>query len=234
MNTVAPTQVLAELRRHYACLEALPASESTRVSLAALDVGPGAVLFEEGGTCAGFPLVLEGTVSVARRSPAGRTLELYRVGPGEICVVSAASLYRTCPLGARGVTLTPTRLVLIPPAAFSAWSSYAPFRDFVFGVFAQRLSDLMALVDAVAFQKLDQRLADHLLGHGGTLRTTHQALADELGTVREIVTRVLRRFEEAGLVRLGRERIEVLDAPGLRAQANGQTAGHGSGRPDEA
>jgi len=92
-----------------------------------------------------------------------------------------------------------------------------PFRRFVFQVFAERLADLMGLVEAVAFQRLDQRLAAALLGHGTVVHAAHQALADQLGTAREIVTRLLNRFELAGLVRLSRERIEVVDAPALRA-----------------
>jgi CRP/FNR family transcriptional regulator len=79
------------------------------------------------------------------------------------------------------------------------------------------LADLMALVEAVAFQRLDQRLAAALLGHGPVVHATHQSLADQLGTAREIVSRLLQRFERAGLVRLSRERIDILDAAGLRA-----------------
>jgi CRP/FNR family transcriptional regulator len=82
----------------------------------------------------------------------------------------------------------------------------------------------MALVEAVAFQRLDQRLAAALLGHGALLATTHQALAEELGTVREIVTRLLRRFERAGWLALGRERIEIRDAAALRRVAAGGAA----------
>jgi CRP/FNR family transcriptional regulator, anaerobic regulatory protein len=95
------------------------------------------------------------------------------------------------------------------------------FRQFVFGVFADRLGDLMAVVDAVAFHRLDERLADYLLGRGRVIHTTHQELAHELGTVREIITRLLNRFEAAGAVKLGRERIEVIDAIALRALATG-------------
>ena len=75
--------------------------------------------------------------------------------------------------------------------------------------------------EAVAFQRLDQRLAGTLLGHGTVVASSHQALADELGTVREIVTRLLKRFERAGWLRLGRERIELLDAAALRQLASG-------------
>lgn len=86
-------------------------------------------------------------------------------------------------------------------------------------VFAARMTDLMALIEAVAFQRLDQRLAAALLGHGAEVHATHQALADRLGTAREIVTRLLQRFERAGHVRLGRERIDIVDAAALRALA---------------
>jgi CRP/FNR family transcriptional regulator len=187
----------------------------------AVEVPAGSVLFEERAPCSGFPLVLEGEVRVARGSAQGRSLELYRVGPGELCVVSACCLFGSTPLSAHGVTTLPTRLLLLSPAGFERWVAHEPFRRFVFGVFADRLGDLMTLAEAVAFQRLDQRLAATLLGHGPTVHATHQALADELGTVREIVTRLLKRFERAGWVSIGRERIELHDAAALRAMAAG-------------
>jgi CRP/FNR family transcriptional regulator len=116
----------------------------------------------------------------------------------------------------------PTRLLLLSPAGFEQWVAHPPFHHFVFGVFADRLAELMGLAEAVAFQRLDQRLAAALLGHGLTVSTTHQALADELGTVREIVTRLLKRFERAGWVSLGRERIELRNAAALRALSAGE------------
>lgn len=181
----------------------------------------GSLLFEQNAPCRGFPMVLRGEVRVARGSPAGRTLELYRVTPGELCVVSTSCLFGHQPMSAHGQVTEAIELLLLSPAGFARWSAFAPFRDFVFGVFADRLADLMALAEAVAFQRLDQRLAAALLGHGATLNSTHQALADELGTVREIVTRLLKRFEIAGWVALGRERIEVRDSAALRALASG-------------
>ena len=183
----------------------------------------GTVLFEEGTPCRGFPMVLSGGVRVARGSPGGRTLELYRVAPGELCVVSTSCLFGQVPLAAHGQTFEATELVLLSPAGFARWTQHEPFRRYVFGIFADRLADLMSLAEAVAFQRLDQRLAHTLLGHGAVLRCTHQALADELGTVREIVSRLLSRFERAGWVRLGRERIDVLDSAALRALAAGGT-----------
>jgi CRP/FNR family transcriptional regulator, anaerobic regulatory protein len=185
----------------------------------AVSVPQGAVLFEEGQPCRGFPMVLSGGIRVARGSRGGRNLELYRVSPGDLCVVSTSCLFGQVALSAHGVTLAPTELMLLSPAGFERWSANAAFRRFAFGVFADRLADLMALAEAVAFQQLDRRLARALLGQGNVLRTTHQALADELGTVREMVTRLLKRFESAGWVVLGRERIEIVQPQALRELA---------------
>jgi CRP/FNR family transcriptional regulator len=207
--------VLAELDRGER--DAVLATEAQAASVPA-----GTLLFEEGAPCRGFPMVLSGAVRVARGSAGGRSLELYRVTPGELCVVSTSCLFGHQPLSAHGQTTEATELVLLSPVGFARWSACEPFRRFVFGIFADRLADLMALAEAVAFQRLDQRLAAALLGHGSTLHTTHQALADELGTVREIVTRLLKRFEQAGWVALGRERIEVRDGSALRALAAGK------------
>jgi CRP/FNR family transcriptional regulator len=163
--------------------------------------------------------VLDGEVRVSRSSPDGRSLELYRVGPGELCLVSSACLFRAEPLMAHGVATRPTTVLLVPPAVFRAWLDTPAFRNLVLGLFAERMADLTALVDAIAFRRLDQRLAGALLGHGPELAITHQALAQELGTVREIVTRLLRRFEREGWVELSRERIRILDSAALRAHA---------------
>lgn len=213
-----PSDDLAELAQLYPALATLPATQADW-----FDVPAGTTLFEERAPCRGFPLVLRGEVRVARGSPHGRSLELYRVGPGELCVVSASCLFGAQPLSAHGEATCATRLAVLPPPLFEAWCAHEPFRRFVFGVFADRLADLMALAEAVAFQRLDQRLASALLGHGEVLSITHQGLADELGTVREIVTRLLRRFERAGWLVLGRERIELRAPAELRRLAAGQT-----------
>ena len=184
-----------------------------------MTVPAGTVLFTENTPCQGFPLVLGGEIKVARNSGDGRSLELYRVVPGELCLVSSACLFRTQPLSAHGVTTKASTLLLIPPDVFSRWLETPAFRNEVLGLFAERMADLTVLIDAVAFQRLDQRLAAALLGRGPELALTHQALADELGTVREIVSRLLRRFEREGWVRLSRECIHICDSAALRAMA---------------
>ena len=137
--------------------------------------------------------------------------------PGELCLASSASLFRAQPLSAFGVTTKNSQFMLIKPDLFKRWIETPAFRNDVLGLFAERMADLTGLIDAVAFHKLDRRLAAALLGRGQQLNLTHQALADELGTVREIVTRLLRRFEREGWVVLGREQIQIVNSAALRA-----------------
>jgi len=206
-----------------ALAQVAPTLESLGQTVGPMTVPAGAVLFDENAPCRGFPLVLEGEVKVSRHSGDGRSLELYRVVPGELCLVSSACLFRSTPLSAQGITTRPTSLLLIPPPVFNQWIATPAFRDNVLGLFAERMADLTGLIDAVAFHKLDQRLAAALLGRGQDLALTHQTLADELGTVREIITRLLRRFEREGWVELSRERIHISNSAALRALASALT-----------
>lgn len=206
-----------------ALAEVQPSLSELGMDAAPMRVPAGQVLFHQLAPCQGFPLVIEGEVKVSRSSGEGRTLELYRVVPGELCLVSSASLFRSQALSAEGVTTKASVLRLISPGVFHKWLETPAFRDSVLGLFAERMADLTSLIDAVAFHKLDHRLAAALLGHGTLVVTTHQSLADELGTVREIVTRLLRRFEREGWVRLGREEIQIVNVAALRNLASALT-----------
>ena len=215
------TQRLVELYPAVAGLPVADLDSGLSGQSRVLSVPAGQLLFDEGAPCQGFPMVLGGSIRVARGSVGGRKLEMYRVTPGEVCVASASCLFGQSPMSAHGQTTEATELVLLHQDGFDLWCRHDPFRRFIFGVFADRLADMMTLAEAVAFQRLDQRLAHALLGHGATVRATHQDLADELGTVREIVSRLLSRFERAGWVRMSRERIDLLDPAALRAVSAG-------------
>ncbi len=180
----------------------------------------GAILFEAASPCTGFPMLLEGNVRVVKAAPNGREVQLYRITPGESCLLSSSCLLGGSPYSATGVAETPVTLLALPPALFHRLlAEHKLFRDYVFGLFSERLADLMSLVEAVAFQKLDQRLAALLLGKGELVRATHQSLADELGSVREMVSRLLANFQDRGWVALGREQIRITDAAALRKLA---------------
>ena len=213
------TETALPVALYPALAQVLPSLAELGLAVAPMQVPAGTTLFTENSPCRGFPLVLAGEIKVSRNSGDGRSLELYRVVPGELCLVSSACLFRTQPLSAHGITTKASTLVLIPPDVFKRWLETPAFRNEVLGLFAERMADLTSLVDAVAFHKLDRRLAAALLGRGPQLSMTHQALADELGTVREIITRLLRRFEREGWVALGREQIQIINGPALREMA---------------
>ena len=182
-------------------------------------VPAGTQMFGERQPCSGFPLVLAGRIRVVQRYPNGREMQLYRVSPGESCVLSSSCLLGRTQYPATGTAESDVELAVIPPDDFRALVvEDSSFREYVFSLFGERLASLLALVEAVTYQKLDQRLAALLVRRskdGPTIAATHQAIADELGSVREIVTRLLRSFEDRGYVELGRERIRVVDVTAL-------------------
>ena len=208
---------LPELQAQYPVLAELPPGLREEIAAAAqaVTVPSGATLFDERQPCQGFPFVLAGAIRVSKVSASGRELPLYRVMPGETCIITSSCLLGNVPYNARGTTESETVLVLLPQGLFTELLAQPPFRNFIFNLFAERMADLMRLVEEVAFRKLDQRLAALLLGKGRVVHATHQQLADELGSVREIVTRLLRSFEDRGYVELGRERIRVVDVTAL-------------------
>ena len=179
-------------------------------------VRAGEVLFDRHMPCEGFPLVLDGTVRVGKMSSGGREIVLYRVTPGEGCILSGGCLLGHTDYSATGVAETDVSLVRLPPALFNEFMALSePFRRFVFDMYGARLAEMMELVEEVAFRKVDTRLARLLVQRGPVIAATHQALADELGSVCVFVSRMLRNFEERGWVSLERERVTVLDARAL-------------------
>jgi CRP/FNR family transcriptional regulator len=180
----------------------------------------GSVLFQANQPCAGFPLVLEGSVRVTKTAPNGREIMLYRVDPGESCILSGSCLVGHAPYSASGIVESDVTVLLIPAALFhELMVGHATFREYVFGLYATRLAEVMELIEEVAFRRLDTRLAQLLVHRGPVLEATHQKLADELGSVREIVSRLLRSFEDRGWVKLERERVTVRDPQALATLA---------------
>jgi CRP/FNR family transcriptional regulator len=203
----------SELPQRFPVFRELPLRLLERVleEAALVRVPAGGTLFDAKQPCRGFPLVLGGSVRVAMHAPSGREILLYRVEPGQGCILSGGCLLGHSDYAARGVAEDDVTLLSLPPALFhELMLASEPFRRFVFGMYGERLAEVMALVEEVAFRRLDERLAQLLVQRGPVLEATHQKLADELGSVREIVSRLLRGFEERGWVRLERERITVL------------------------
>ncbi|MDR3436876.1 Crp/Fnr family transcriptional regulator [Telmatospirillum sp.] len=181
----------------------------------------GTVLFREGQLCDSFLLLLRGRVRIQKVGQNGREIVLYRVMSGESCILTTSCLMAAEAYSAEGVAEADIRAAMVPDALFQALLGRSmEFRRFVFGACGRRLADLLCLVQQVAFGRIDARLAELLLERPalhGVVTATHQTLAVELGTAREVVSRQLKEFERRGWVRLERGSIVLLQVDALAA-----------------
>ena len=184
----------------------------------------GTVLFKDGTECSNYVLVVEGSIRVQKLAENGREIVLYRVETGQSCVLTTNCLIARDDYSAEGVAETDVRALVLPASVFRSLLGVSEaFRDFVFSAYAARISDLLMLIEEVAFGRIDVRLAAWLRQHcdeAGTIKATHQDIAVELGTAREVISRQLKEFERRGWVRLGRARVDVLSRDGLMSLAS--------------
>ncbi|MHB8742484.1 MAG: Crp/Fnr family transcriptional regulator [Sulfuricaulis sp.] len=188
-----------------------------------LTIPPGTAVFHAGETCRSFLFVLEGSVRVEKTAGNGREIVLYRVARGETCLLTTSCLIAKQRYPAEGVTETEVLAAALPENIFHEALAISPeFRAFVFASFGARMTDLILLVEEITFGHADVRLARWLLDSGSApdeIVTTHQQLAAELGTAREVISRLLKEFERRGLVQLARGRIVITNRPGLETFA---------------
>lgn len=214
MSWTATAQGLESLDTHSrASLEALPVAT----------VPKGQTLFCPGEAARGFVVVLEGRVEVFLTGATGRDILLYAVEPGQSCVQSTLGLLGGTEYSGEAITASDCNLVLIPRATFLAlMNSSEPFRHFVFEAFAERMQGMMTLLEKVAFQKVEMRLAAALLNgaRDGQLHITHAELAVQIGSAREVVSRRLDHLAKRGVVQLDRGRVTLLDPPALQRLAH--------------
>ena len=166
----------------------------------------------------------DGTIRVSQSSDGGREIVLYRVDAGESCVLTTACMLAEEAYNAEGIAETDIVAIALPKLAFDRLVAEEPaFRSFVFAAYSRRLVDLLRVVDDVAFGRIDVRLAERLLSLAGDFReisATHQQLASELGTAREVISRVLQDFQKRGFIEQSRGRIALTDRQALQALAD--------------
>lgn len=205
-------------------LEALWDEPNLRKILAAakeINLPAGTIVFRNSQKCSSYFLLVEGSIRVYTISIHGREIVLYRIAPGQACVLTTTCLLAKQAYPAEGIAERDSRGLTIPMYSFQqALDQSMEFRRFVFASYGQRLSELIALVGEVAFRRIELRVAEFLLKQAdteGSLAITHQALATELGSAREVVSRQLKEFERNGWVKLHRGKIKLLDAASLQA-----------------
>lgn len=186
----------------------------------------GTRVFEPGQHAGNMLLLLSGSVRVQQLSETGREVFLYRVRAGESCVLTTACMLADEDYSAEGIAETDVEAVAIPRAVFDDLVGRSPlFRSFVFQAYSRRIADLFGLIDDIVFQRMDVRLAERLLQmeHGGLVIATHQVIAVELGTAREVVSRTLGEFQRRGWVETARGEIRISNRDGLERLARSVT-----------
>ncbi|MHA1565725.1 MAG: Crp/Fnr family transcriptional regulator [Alphaproteobacteria bacterium] len=186
-------------------------------------VSKGSVVFGLSSPCDNYLFVTAGSVKVSQVAENGREIVLYRVGRGDTCILTANCLLTSQDYPAEGVAENDVEAIVLSSGCFQRlMSASAIFREFVMQAYATRLSGLLLLLQEVVMRKTDCRLADRLLSlmnGDGMVRSSHQELAAELGTAREVVSRQLKEFERRGWVRLERRNLVVLANESLRRLA---------------
>ena len=176
-------------------------------------------VFAEGDQPNSIALLISGVVRVYKIGETGREITLYRFGHGESCILTANAILSAQSFPAIATVEQDAEAVLVPADSFRDWiRRYDPWREFVFDLLMNRLSSVMEIVDEVAFRRMDARVAALLLERsrrGNPVNITHQEIAAELGSSREVVSRILEDFASRDLVELGRGKVAVLDFESL-------------------
>ncbi len=173
------------------------------------------ILLSEGSYVKKIPLLLDGSIRVRKSDESGKEIILYHIQPGESCILSITGCLNMKQSKAEAIVESPSRMILVSAEKVREWNDeYKSWRGFVQQLYYQRLDVLLDLVNAIAFRQVDERLLDKLREfaskHGNAIPLTHQKLAAEIGSAREVVSRLLKQLEIQGIVKLDRGTIHIL------------------------
>jgi CRP/FNR family transcriptional regulator len=184
-----------------------------------------AYYFQEGDMCDQFAVVGSGSLRVYKVAESGREITLYHVHAGESCLLNMSCLLSNKPCPATARAETAVEALLFSSETFRRWvNTNEAVSSYFFAMIAERMSGVMALVEEVAFRRLDERLAEYLLTQGpetqdGVLHITHAEIAAELGSAREVISRLLKDFERVGAIKISRGTIQLRDRPQIQLLA---------------
>jgi len=188
-----------------------------------MSVPEGTVVFGPGMTPDNLLLLLSGSVRVQQLSEKGREIVLYRVRAGESCILTTACVLSGEAYSAQGIAESDVEAVAIPSSLFDQLVvSSSEFRQFIFAAYSRRITELFQVVEDIAFQRIDVRLAERLVSLAAgekSIRITHQQLAIELGTAREVISRQLSEFHRRKWIEQSRGVVELLEPTMLQKLA---------------
>ena len=177
-------------------------------------------IFIEGDQVDSIALITAGSVRVYKIGETGREITLYRFGVGEACILTTNAILSRQTFPATATVERDVQAIMIPADALRTWIvQYEAWRTFIFGLLANRLSTVMTVVNEVAFRRMDARIAALILTRlpiDSVVRITHQQIATELGSTREVISRILEELADQRIIVLERGAIQVIDIRALR------------------
>lgn len=176
-------------------------------------IEPDTAIYWEGDSCTHIALILSGEIRVYKTSDGGREITLYEIEPGETCILNASCIISNTNYPANAVALSPLEVLLIPAWYFrELMENTQSIQHFIFNLLSQRLASVMTLLEEVVFNRMDERLQDYLIekSENSLLKASHQTIANDLGTSREVVSRLLKDMERKGQIIMSRNSVEIL------------------------
>lgn len=180
-----------------------------------LDFNTGDIIIEPNKYIKVIPILLKGTIKVIRETNEGNELILYYIKAGQSCAVSLSTSLMNKLSNIKAIAEEKVELIAIPSSTSVKWyDSYASWRMFVLRTMDNRYDEIINALDSVAFKKIDERLMDYLKAkteavQSNILNITHQEIANELSTSREVISRSLKQLEQKGILKLFRNKVEI-------------------------
>ncbi|WP_255473180.1 Crp/Fnr family transcriptional regulator [Rummeliibacillus sp. SL167] len=197
-----------------------PFFESPTIAFIQKTIPKDTVIFNEGDECGTVAFLLSGSIRISKIGKNGREIVLYRLGSGDSCILTISSVLANISYPATAVVEEDAEAILLSVQQFKELMTINPeFQQYIYKLLAARLLEVMTLVDEIVFHKMDERLIEYLLRHSKNdediIEITHEELASQLGSVREVISRLLKGFERDGLIQLSRGKVKIMHRSGL-------------------
>lgn len=204
------------LREHFPIIRSTQLKESIVSNGSIVEVPSGATMMEMGSVIKSIPMLISGSIKILREDDEGNEILIYYLQGGETCAMSLTCCMANETSKIKAVATEDVKMIRVPVRFMEEWMAYADWRNFVMGTYRQRFEELLDSFDSIAFNKMDERLIEFLktrsqLKNSDTVEMSHQEIATDLHTSREVVSRLLKSMEKRGMIELGRNKVKVLD-----------------------
>jgi len=185
------------------------------IQLPITELEPNSIVLLENTYIKKIPILLDGVIKVRKNDESGKEIILYKIKPGESCILSLTSLLNNKQCNAEAFVESKSKIIYVSSETVKNWvNTYESWRQYIFKLYYERFDELLFLIDSIAFKQVDLRLYNKLKEYhqkqGNTIKITHQELAKEIGTAREVISRLLKQLEKRSLIQLGRGIIKII------------------------